>query len=658
MQHPSKPRRPAPTSLIDDDVPVRPLQRLTREDFALYRGYLDGVALEQLHARYSPYADLRRTRTHLAWLRDALSIAARRAQDPAAARLLRLRPGSLSHTGDEDEVASSTPARKGATPPRPTPDLETFRAETDPDGFYSEAELLELYAAAFPIERGQHENKRRSRRQRLRERQAAALARLEATLAELPDPAHALDTWFEPALAKRLEAAGLNSLADLVALIERYRWRWYIQVPRIGPKTAARISTWLVANAQSLRHEFSVLALMPRRKVPADHADLVHNVPRDFHVEASDISATVVAPLEALRPPSELDGTAGTNRASKSDNRLPASSDLAAIREWLAARAGSEHTSRAYRREAERLVLWALIEKRKAFSSLTAQDAGEYLDSFLKDPQPARRWVGERRVERFDVAWRPFDGPLSERSRETARSILRALCAWLVDARYLATNPFSVQQPIRPYEPFDASGRTLTREQWGFLLASVECIAPSVRERRDQCALLLAYTTGLRRAELASLTVDQLSCERGISRHADAWNLTVGGPGRDARTLPIPATVMTALHEYLSDRGFPSDPRACGQGTPLLADARGVRPLTAHGLTYVFKKLFERAAAKLVIKDSTAAEHLGRATTHWLRHSYAVHALDSGVDLRDLQGSLGHARLATTAAYPVPKRTC
>jgi hypothetical protein len=383
-------------------------------------------------------------------LRDALAIAARRAQDPTAASLLRSRPGSLSHTGD-DEIASATPGSKGAAPARITPDLETFRAETDSEGFYGEAELLELYAAAFPIERGQHEHKRRSRRQRLRERQAAALARLEATLAELPDPAHALDTWFEPALAKRLEAAGLNSLADLLALIERYRWRWYVQVPRIGPKTAARISTWLAANAQSLRHEISVLALMPRRKIPADHTDLVRSVPREYDVDASDISATVVAPLEALRPPSELDGTAGTNRAPTSDNRLPVTSDLAAIRDWLAARASSKHTNRAYRREAERLVLWALIEKRKAFSSLTAQDAGEYLDSFLKDLQPTRRWVGERRVERFDVAWRPFDGPLSERSRETARSILRAPCAWLVDTRCLATNPFSAQLPIRPY---------------------------------------------------------------------------------------------------------------------------------------------------------------------------------------------------------------
>ena len=40
-----------------------PAPTVDREDFALYRGYLDGIALDQLHARYSPYADLRRART-------------------------------------------------------------------------------------------------------------------------------------------------------------------------------------------------------------------------------------------------------------------------------------------------------------------------------------------------------------------------------------------------------------------------------------------------------------------------------------------------------------------------------------------------------------------------------------------------------------------
>jgi site-specific recombinase XerD len=113
---------------------------------------------------------------------------------------------------------------------------------------------------------------------------------------------------------------------------------------------------------------------------------------------------------------------------------------------------------------------------------------------------------------------------------------------------------------------------------------------------------------------------------------------------------------MTALREYFIDRGLPSDLGKCLPGTPLLTDARGARPLTAHGITYVFKKLFERAASTLVDKDPAAAERLRRATTQWLRHSYAVHELDSGVAVRDLQARLGHARLATTAAYKLSKR--
>lgn len=652
---PSETHRTTPLRQTEYSEQVLPRQRLTREDFALYRGYLDGVPLEQLHARYSPYADLRRTRTHLAWLRDALSIAARRAQDPAAARLLRLRPGSLRHT-DQANLASTDSASTSGARARVAPDLETFRAEVDPDGFYSETELLELYGATFPVERDQREGRRGSRRRHLRERQTAALTRLEVTLAELPDPAHALDTWFEPALAKRLGAAGLVTLADLLALIKRYRWRWYVQVPRVGQKTAARITTWLAANTQSLCHELSVLALVPRRQVPTDHADLTRRASRDRHGEADAANADDVVPLEALCPPPELDGTAGTNRAPASSNRLAVHTDLAAIRAWLAARVNSAHTSRAYRREAERLVLWALIAKRKAFSSLTTSDADEYLGSFLKDPQPAARWVSQRRVERFDVAWRPFDGPLSERSRETARSILRALYAWLVERRYLAENPFASQKPIRKYQPFDAEGRTLTREQWAYLLVSVDRAKPSLREYRDQCALLLAYATGLRRAELAALTTDHLSCLDGESGYPDTWAITVGGALEVTRVLPIPAMLITLLQDYFIARSLSSDPVAWPPGTPVLADSLGRRALTAHGLGYVFKKMFERASAELGVENPAAAGQLACASTHWLRHSYANHALCSGVDLRDLRSSLGHARLATTAAYPLGDR--
>ncbi|WP_267908807.1 site-specific integrase [Burkholderia gladioli] len=127
------------------------------------------------------------------------------------------------------------------------------------------------------------------------------------------------------------------------------------------------------------------------------------------------------------------------------------------MRAWIEIRrARSEATRRAYRREAERLLLWAIVAKGKPLSSLNTMDAAEYLERFLADQQPAERWVGRGRVERSDPAWRPFAGPLSTRSRDTARRILTAMGAWLVRQQYLRVNPFdglaaAAPVPINPH---------------------------------------------------------------------------------------------------------------------------------------------------------------------------------------------------------------
>ena len=79
------------------------------------------------------------------------------------------------------------------------------------------------------------------------------------------------------------------------------------------------------------------------------------------------------------------------------------------------------HTARAYRREAERLLLWAITVRHKPLSSLNTLDCREYINGFLADPQPAERWIGNGKAERFDPAWRPFAKKLPPASRETAR---------------------------------------------------------------------------------------------------------------------------------------------------------------------------------------------------------------------------------------------
>ena len=314
--------------------------RLTRQHFALYRGYLEGASIAGLHAAYGEGGDVRVTRRLIATLRDALAVAARRERDIEAAHLLRLRPGSipLAELHGRDDV----------------PTLEAYRAQVDPDGVYGEAELLALYRGDFPPPPSPALDRKIARNARLRQRQAAALARMEKALVQEPAPDHPVDGWFEPAVAQRLAAAGLSTLADLLALIGRRGHRWYAGVPRLGPKGAQRILNWLSLHAASLQ-ELSPRALTPRRQLAPDHPALTRPAAAGAPPAVPD-----VVPLEALQQfhlSVGLDGSQGLNRAPLPRHQASVNTDLQAIHAWLATYRASPHTARAYRREAERLLL-------------------------------------------------------------------------------------------------------------------------------------------------------------------------------------------------------------------------------------------------------------------------------------------------------------
>lgn len=612
-----------------------PSPRLTRQHFALYRGWLEGAAIEGLHAAYGePSTDVRVTRRLLTTLRDTLAIAARRARDIEAAHLLRLKPGSipLAELHGRDDV----------------PTLEVYRAQVDPDGVYGEAELIALYRGDFPPPPSPTLDRKIARNARLRQRQAAALARMEKVLVQDPAPDHPLDGWFEPVVATRLAAAGLATLADLLALIGLRRHRWHTEVPKLGPKGAQRIMDWLALHASSLGQVLSPLATTPRRQLLAGHPALA----RPPLLVTGPGTRPEIVPMEALRVSTELDGSHGLNRAPVPAHQAELDTDLRAIAAWIKIRgAKSVHTARAYRREAERLLLWAIVQKRKPLSSLNTLDCAEYIDGFLRDPQPADRWVGRGRVERFDHAWRPFAGKLDERSRESARKILRSMCSWLVEERYLASNPFHGLPRFDGIDEIDATGRTLTHAQWKYVLQTTRRVRYTPEEQRDHFTLLFAYATGLRRAELAAATTGDLARTALDGVLDDAWELKVRGKGRRNRRVAMPARLMEELERALQARHEPTLLGNCPKTTPLVGHLKTGEPLTPDGLARIYKRIFERAAARLEATYPGAADDLRGASTHWLRHTHANHALDSGADVRDVQSTLGHASLGTTTIY-------
>ncbi|KWK67554.1 phage integrase family protein [Burkholderia stagnalis] len=617
--------------------PSRPLLRLTPAHFALYRAYLEGLDEATLHAHYGvPGTDVRVTRRTLATLRDTLTIAARRARDVDAAHLLRLKPGSLPRD-----------AQAGAAAGREVPTLEAFRAEVDPDAFYSERELVALYVETYPPASSPALDRKVARNRRLRDRQDAALARMEASLVEAPQPEHTLDGWFDARVVARLAAAGVTTFSELLALMRARRQRWYRAVPRLGKVGAQRISDFLAQHPDTLGY-LSPLAVTPRRQLAAGHPALQ---------PVAGALADVV-PLEALRVPAALDGSAGLNRAPVPAHQAELATDLQAVNAWIATRgARSDATRRAYRREAERLLLWAIVVKGKPLSSLNTMDCAEYLDVFLRDPQPAERWIGRGRVERFDPAWRPFVGPLSERSRDTARRILNAMGAWLVGQQYLRVNPFA-GLPAAPSVPIDATGRTLTRAQWQYVLQTVlrpvsafDVAGEQAATARDAFLLLFAYATGLRRAELAAATTGALTRSALDGALDDAWSLKVMGKGRRARTVPMPRRLIDALRAQLHARPVPLTLETAPADTPLIAHLVTGEALHPDVVGRLFKGIFARAADQLALTYPNAAADLRRASTHWLRHTFANHGLDAGADIRDMQELLGHASLGTTTLY-------
>ena len=136
---------------------------------------------------------------------------------------------------------------------------------------------------------------------------------------------------------------------------------------------------------------------------------------------------------------------------------LMATNDHEAIGAWLASKKPGDvegelsATQRSYRKEAERLLLWAVLEKGKALSSLSVEDATAYR-SFLANPPPA--WCGPRHHQRWSPMWRPLEGPLTPVALRQSLIILRSLFSFLISQSYMSGNPFvAVALPANPQRP-------------------------------------------------------------------------------------------------------------------------------------------------------------------------------------------------------------
>ncbi len=655
--------------------------------FAFMRSVVQGLDSRESWERYlhveGEATDQRVVRATIAWIRDEFAAAAKREDRPGTARLLRI---------DATRIAD------------PAFELPTLEAFSEAEGLEDESQAEQT--AAYEAQYGKATQRLR-RRARIIKRQLDALRWLEGLIAQAPRAGDSVAVWLNPTLAGHLEAADIFTLAQLVEHINGVGIRWYASVKALGANKALRIVEWLreQASASLDSHELRLgnHVALPRSKL--------------FRHELNAIVApsTDIRPLEKFVVPSELDGTHGLYRRPQSQCLLKASNDYQAILVWLKSKHGLtpdqktqlqsrrrqrdngveqgldwlnalSHTQRAYRKEAERFLLWAITHKGKALSSMSNEDCIEYRD-FLTDPQPRSRWCGERGRERWSPLWRPFEGPLSPSAQRHAVTILKNLYGFLVDQNYLMGNPWSAVSVPRSAAPKVNTGRSFSLAQWQFIERQLALLTACSTNSRLKFGLHLLYATGLRLSEVVAATVDDLQwveypADSHDSEPLQGWMLRVIGKGQREREVPVPLVVINELADYLKSRGLDPDPENIGnQGAHLLgkasdADTRapGLRTGAAfdprEGIAattfYDQLKAFFADCADVLRRqgvqgslegqgsekvDANGAERFRQASTHWMRHSHASHAIASGMPIEIAQQNLGHASLATTTVY-------
>ena len=222
-------------------------------------------------------------------------------------------------------------------------------------------------------------------------------------------------------------------------------------------------------------------------------------------------------------------------------------------------------------------------------------------------------------------------------------SSIRAFCRFLVKRGALAGDPaaavrgprrrrglpraLDVDDAFRLVEAPAATGRTAHRA-----LSPAEEARHAQLRLRDAALLELLYGTGLRVSEACALDVTDIDRDR----YGVPILLVRHGKGDKSREVPLGGAADRALAAYLPARRALG--AAGGAGGPLFVNARGER-------------LTPRSVQRMVKRWAIAGGVHAAATPHGLRHSFATHLLDEGVDLRAIQELLGHASLSSTQIY-------
>ncbi|MGO1983211.1 MAG: tyrosine recombinase XerC [Brachybacterium alimentarium] len=297
-------------------------------------------------------------------------------------------------------------------------------------------------------------------------------------------------------------------------------------------------------------------------------------------------------------------------------NRDPGTADEQLVDDFCAhlrlGRSRSEHTVRAYSREAANLLAHLREVERIPVEEL--------------DVAALRSWLAARSETGAGA---------STLARSAAAA--RTFTTWLASTGRI---PHDVGGRLRAPRRGRHLPAVLSGEQAAQLLDGTPSQGPAPEldpvQRavllRDSAVLELLYSSGLRVSELVALDL------HGIDRAQST--VRVRGKGDKERIVPVGVPALEAIERWEQE------------GRPVLA-ASGTTAAGARALFLGVRggRLGDRAVRTLLDKHAAEAGIAKHISPHTLRHSAATHLVEGGADLRSIQDFLGHSSLATTQIY-------
>lgn len=218
-----------------------------------------------------------------------------------------------------------------------------------------------------------------------------------------------------------------------------------------------------------------------------------------------------------------------------------------------------------------------------------------------------------------------------QKGGKSASTIARSLASLRSFYQYLLNNGFIDVDPtnnLRSPKQEKKVPNILNPKEVDILLSKP--VSTSFKGARDKAMLELLYATGIRVSELVSLNVDSINFDINI--------IIVNEDGYDSnsRLIPMGNKASSCLKKYIDE--YRVETLKNIEEKALFMNYQGTR-LTRQGFWKILKYYTEKTNINKKI------------TPHTLRHSFAVHILQNGADLKSVQKMLGHSDISTTQKY-------